>query len=690
MYCKILIFDKNWVEIVMTFSHCSRARVKLIRGSTLLFQIIYLLFLSTLVYSQQSIELNGKKLIQIDSVWNIDYLGNLFKVDNSVITVKWKRGIQSSDLDAFLKEQDAVILRSNILGYVDIKIPEKGDFVQKLKKFINSDLVEIAEPNSFGQWGSIPGVPNDQYFSNQWYLNQSNDIDIDAKEAWKYSTGSPSIIVAILDMGFDWRHEDIGRGTDNYENVWLNPYEDVWSNPNDPNTGNHIDDDGNGYVDDWKGWNFHWGNNNSIGSAWHGTYIAGIIGAKTNNNKGISRIAGGWNNPGVKMLSIVVGGFDSISTSLVDDAILYACLNGAKVINMSFQVAETEAINDAIEIAYNYWCTLVACSGNGGPTVWYPARNPNVIAVSGIQQNGEAFRSCWGPEVDISALAGDSTDNHFIFSTRPDNQYGYTMGGTSYAAPQVAGAAALLYSVRPLLTPQQVKCILEKTADDMGTPGYDGTFGWGRVNAYHALQATIIKLISPSNNSTGSLMQTLTWNQLYGATSYRVQVAKNINFINPDFDQSGITTTFFTADDLTPNTDYYWHVKADDDLCNIAAWSETWKFTTSYHETEPPTDPQKTAYHANEEQPISSLLLENYPDPFNPKTKIKYALPHDAIMTLKIFDILGREIATIVNEYQLSGWHEIDFNASYLPAGVYIYKIQAGMLIDIKKMIICK
>jgi hypothetical protein len=83
--------------------------------------------------------------------------------------------------------------------------------------------------------------------SSQWHLAVINAFD-----AWDVTTGSPGVIVGILDSGTEWTHSDLGIGSDTYQNIYLNPGEDVWTNPNDPTTGNGIDDDNNGLIDDWK------------------------------------------------------------------------------------------------------------------------------------------------------------------------------------------------------------------------------------------------------------------------------------------------------------------------------------------------------------------------------------------------------------------------------------------------------
>ncbi|MDI6767249.1 MAG: S8 family serine peptidase, partial [Bacteroidota bacterium] len=685
------------------------------------FPLVVLLFsIQTNINAQIEDYINGNKFIKSEGKWYAADGDDRFLVDESVITVKWKKDILKDVIDDFNKKHGLTIIRENILGYIDLRVESDEDILQIVKNYIKSGLVEIAEPNTFGRFGSIPGMsPNDTHFNKQWYLHHNWGYDINAPEAWDITTGNTSVIVGILDSGTDYLHEDLGMGTDGYQNIWLNSG-DPWTDPNNPISGDGLDNDGNGYIDDYKGWNFRLNNNDPRGDNIHGTVVGGIIAVKNNNGKGISGVAGGWGSPGVKLLITRIGTgtvIDPLPAYTIDDAILYAVNNGARVINMSFGTWwNHSAINAAIEYAHENGCVLIACTGNGGCDyycpcqIWYPARHQKVIAVSGTRKDGGAYSAncltrdpAWGDSiVNISAPAGATIalpplsangdpQDYGMFSILPNNQYGYIREGTSLAAPQVAGAAALLLSVRPSLTPQNVKCILETTADDIGKPGYDSIFGWGRLNIHRALQAVILKLQSPANNSIVTPSPTLSWKQLYGAPSYRVQVAANINFINPVYDWSGITSNSVVIPNLSPNTNYFWRVIGGSSLCNVAPlWSDTWGFTTTGEIPLPELELQKLA-HQTKEKPTIFSLSENFPDPFNPITKIKYSLPEDVNVTLKVYDILGREIATIVDEQKSAGWHEVEFSTEdRLASGVYIYKIQAGKFLAVNKMILTK
>lgn len=333
-------------------------------------------------------------------------------------------------------------------------------------------------------------ISNDTHLNKQWYLSAINAFD-----AWTISCGNANIVVAILDSGVDWLHQDLGRGNDNHDNIHTNSNEDIWIDINDPQTGNKIDDDKNMLIDDWKGWNYDNNTNNTITSNYHGTFVAGIIGAKTNNNLGIAGIVGGNNSIGGRIIPYCVGVQSPIS-SILDDAIIDAIDKGARIIQLSLTIPFSQSVEDAIQYAINNNAIIVCASGNSGATsVGYPSSNSNVIAVGAIQQNlSRVFFSNYGDNLDIVAPGVD------IYSTKLANAYDYS-DGTSFASPQVSGVAALILSVNPNLTGQEVRDIIEKTAQkvrpdlynyqsDQSHPNgtWNNEMGYGLVDAYAAVK----------------------------------------------------------------------------------------------------------------------------------------------------------------------------------------------------------
>jgi len=408
--------------------------------------------------------------------------GREFRVNPEVISVKFVEGITdyddflfranvgASDLD-LLRGVETV--RSNRLGIHDLRIPQGADVFDVLDAIRSTRLVEFAEENTFGTYFA---PPNDTRFDEQWGLNNvgqtggTADADVDAPEAWDLNTGFPNVVVAVLDSGTEVTHFDLS------DNVWVNP---------DEIPGNGQDDDNNGRIDDINGWDFFNNNNNVAGPFFHGTHVAGIVAADTNNGTGIAGLAGGFGgvDDGCRMLIGGVGDFFP-DGSILDDAILYAVGEGASVITMSLSVGFSAAIANALQSAWDDGVFIDCSAGNGGgPGVAFPATDPNVVAVAATDHNdNRASFSSTGPEVEVAA-PGVS-----ILSTQTGGTFGFS-DGTSFASPHVAGLAGLLFSAAPGVTNELVRQIINDTADDVEDPGRDDETGHGRINAAAALTA---------------------------------------------------------------------------------------------------------------------------------------------------------------------------------------------------------
>ncbi len=336
-------------------------------------------------------------------------------------------------------------------------------------------------------------TPNDSYFGEQWGLDNTGQTnpysgggapgaDIDAPEAWDIETGSPDVIIAVIDCGIDYAHPDLA------DNIWINE---------DEIPDNGVDDDNNGYVDDIRGWNFLDGNNEVLDIAGHGTACAGVVAAVTDNGVGIAGVC--WN---CKIMTVISDtGFDDCPHEAVADGIKYAADNGADVISMSIGVyRSSDLVNDAVNYAYNKGVILVAAAGNEGrSSKLYPAGYENVIAVGATDNTDSKMDivrwgnirgvSNYGDWVDVAAPGVD------IYVTMPtyrvafndllgvSQNYDY-MSGTSFSCPHVAGIAALLLSQDPSLSNDEVRKIIRANVDPYDSNVYIGT---GRVNAYKAL-----------------------------------------------------------------------------------------------------------------------------------------------------------------------------------------------------------
>jgi subtilisin family serine protease len=367
---------------------------------------------------------------------------------------------------------DLDLVRVNRLGIHDLRVPVGEDAFELAAHFRATGLVLYAEVPTLGQWVADP---NDPRFGDQYALRNTGqsgglvDADIDADEAWDITAGVSSIVVAVADSGTEYTHVDLAA------NMWKNPGEIE---------GNGQDDDNNGYVDDYHGWDFEGNDGDPSSTNGHGTQVAGMVAAVTDNGVGVAGTAGGgFGFDGASVMPLKVGTAGPIG-SVLDDAILYAADNGAQIITMSLSVGSSAAINDALDYAYNTKGVFIDCaSGNNGFSVSYPANRPEVMAVAAsTRTDAKASYSNAGPEVEVAA-PGSS-----ILSTGLNNTY--TSGsGTSFAAPHVAGTAALLLSYNDTLANTEVRQVLKDTAEDIGSPGFDNGTGWGRINARLALDA---------------------------------------------------------------------------------------------------------------------------------------------------------------------------------------------------------
>lgn len=295
---------------------------------------------------------------------------------------------------------------------------------------------------------------NDPKVGQIWSFNDSskNGTSVNAAHAAHGTPHTETIIVAVLDTGIDYNHEDLK------EVLWINEKEI-------PRNG--IDDDNNGYVDDVHGINTlvrdsegrATGNNKDTHS--HGTHVAGTIGAKQNNGTGIAGIASN-----VKMMGIKTVPNSGDETDIdIAESLIYAAKNGAKIINCSFGKSTNEGNNLIPEtlkhIEEQYGVLVIAAAGNDASDIdkrpTYPAshKNNNLLIVASTTKTGalSGFSNYGKINVDVAAPGSD------IFSTTPDNRYS-SMSGTSMASPTTAGVAAEILSHYPNLTATQLKQVI--------------------------------------------------------------------------------------------------------------------------------------------------------------------------------------------------------------------------------------
>ncbi len=320
--------------------------------------------------------------------------------------------------------------------------------------------VSYAQPDYIVQMSDT--IPDDPLFINQYGL-----LAIHAPQGWDLNTGSSTVTIAIVDSGVDLGHPDLaGKLVSGIDIV----------------NGDTIPQDDT---------------NNS-----HGTHVAGIAAALTDNAIGVAGVSWGARIMPVKVLNAFGGG----STSNVALGIIWAADHNADVINLSLGCPAQAcpnppaALGAAIDYAYGKGVTLVAAAGNDGTNfVDYPARFPHVIAVAATDQSNNQWTSSnFGPEVDVSAPGVG------IYSTYRGNIYGY-LTGTSMSTSFVSGLAAILRGLPNYSSPDQIAGIIDSTALDIGDPGKDDLYGFGLIQMDAAIQS-FQALPTPTPTSSPTLI----------------------------------------------------------------------------------------------------------------------------------------------------------------------------------------
>ena len=331
--------------------------------------------------------------------------------------------------------------------------------------------VEWAEPYYLQQ---IQYVPSDTYFNKEWYLKK-----IKATDAWDVNKGNSKIIIGIVDTGVDWKHPDLA------DNIWTNKGEIP---------GNNIDDDNNGYVDDIHGWDFGGlsgtpDNDPKEDKPDHGTNVAGIASAVTDNGYGVASI--GFNSTIMPVKAARNDVRDQNGNALIYygyDGIKYAADNGAKIINCSWGgYSYSNAAQQIIDYAVSKGALVVGAAGNENfQGVIYPANYAGALSVGATDSNDyRAYFSNFGEDLDVMA-PGVS-----IFNTWQPSTFA-TLSGTSMASPLTAGLAALVANQFPNYTPLQIAEQIRVNCDNIDTanPTKKYLLGAGRINAYKALTNT--------------------------------------------------------------------------------------------------------------------------------------------------------------------------------------------------------
>ena len=330
---------------------------------------------------------------------------------------------------------------------VQIVSVEAGEEEAEILEYMKDPEVLFAQPNYVYQCLDV--IPSDPFYKTyqQTYMQLIN-----AEKGWSITKGDSAVTIAVIDTGINLAHEDLSGVCVKQANT----IEEVIT----------FDD---AFLNDVSG---------------HGTHVAGIIAAQMNNALGVTGIA-----PGCKIMPIKAGEYNFTSAA-VDRAIRYAVHNGADVISMSLggESFDPYLLNACYFAEENGVVVLVAAGNDNRTTYEYPASNPTVIGVTGVDHSGNSANFTRNASVKVAAPGKD------IYSTYINGSNSYKLsGGTSQATPMVAAVCGLIISKHPGITPDEVRQMLYSTARDAGTKGYDVVFGYGILDMYAVLQTTPVK-----------------------------------------------------------------------------------------------------------------------------------------------------------------------------------------------------
>ncbi|MDR8525225.1 S8 family serine peptidase [Shewanella fidelis] len=363
---------------------------------------------------------------------------------------------------ASMRDMDANGIDDRFANLLDGKLAKLtlragSDVEQAIKIISRHPAVKYAEPNYVIK---AIGTPDDPDFVSLWGLHNTGqdggtaDADIDAVEAWDVTTGDSSVIVGVIDTGVDYNHPDLQA------NMWVNPNEIP---------GNGIDDDGNGVVDDIHGFNANDNSGDPMDGNGHGTHVAGTIGASGNNGVGVVGVNWDVSIIGCQFLNASGSGSTEGAIACIDYMTDLKVNHGVdiKLTNNSWGGGGfSQALKDSIESGGDAGILFVAAAGNSAvdndANPHYPSSYDSdaVMSIASTDRNDAMSSfSQWGlTSVDMGAPGSA------ILSTTPGNTYS-TFSGTSMATPHIAGAAALVWSINPDLTPVEMKQLLMDSGD---------------------------------------------------------------------------------------------------------------------------------------------------------------------------------------------------------------------------------
>lgn len=619
----------------------------------------------------------------------------------------------------------------------DIEVEQAVDAYRRVPGVLDAQPIGIH---------SVDIHPNDPQYSMQWHLNQASDVDIDAPEAWDSQTGNSAIIVGVLDTGVRYYHKDLG-GSNASPSTPQNSRGNMWINNDELTAGvpNGVDDDGNGYVDDWIGWDFvddpalPFGYFQMSGEDYdttdndprdfngHGTHCAGNVAAINNNGYATAAAAGGWGNGtlqptanGVRVMALRIGysaydffndrevGF--VQMDFAAQALYYAANNGARIVSCSWGSLNNGGIAAAIDYFLASGGLIFKAAGNdsvNNPDYMGGRTDPNLINVAATDTfDRKADFSNFGSWIDISA-PGTGIVSSYHWHGDPTGEYIAALNGTSMATPIAASVAALIWSVNPALTADEVRQILYDNADDIdaANPSYIGQLGAGRVNAAKSLSDTPlpVTLTSFSAEAAGGRI-VLEWETQSEVNNVGFEILRSFSETGEyrliasyedypslqGLGNSSIGKKYSFTDQLAVKGLTHWYKLVDVDINGVR------------EEHGPVSVAMESEIISNltdNTLPERFRLLPNFPNPFNPITRIQFEIPVTSEelleVRLMVHDLQGRKVKTLFEGSLPPGrfetaWDGSNGNGDAAASGIYVYSLKAGNFRQAGKMMLVR
>ena len=524
-------------------------------------------------------------------------------------------------------------------------------------------LITSYSANEYVQWVSKipngtpevlgPYYPPDPRFPYLWWLNQGTDkADINAPEAWEWTQGDTNVVIAICGGGINWRTPSQYFCADLATNLW-----------NGPN-GIH-------------GWSFFCNSPDIEDTCiqgdrlwWHGTPMASFAGSAidscTSDNCGVG-VA-----PHCRIMGVTAPIYYGTSNS---NSLIFASDNGAKVFAYAFGFdTNSTYMRQLVRTAFDAGMLFVNAGGNPGTPIFDIQYG---VSVCNVDSNNIPVSNT-GTPIKICAPSRYS--------------------GSSYAAPVAAGVAALMRAFNPYIPLPALRVIFMNPASCDTVP-YSGT-GAGRIDAYKAIKNVAATPTFVSIENDGNMHPLLRWSRnIFTRTSimpFEIFSASSISYI---IQKAHFGDTVFTSIDTVSSTDTTYvdptevitlgALPTRYRIRTLVAYDQNYVLSVPSNIINVISDPAKLAIR-EVLVPVQTRLFDNYPNPFNPSTQIRFDLANDGIVSLKVYDVLGREVNPVVNEFLNAGRYTRTFDATNLASGVYYYSLRTAGFAQTRKLLVVK